>query len=43
MAERGRVRHPDHPIYMPYTHNFLTRGNGHRILISDIQLLQWYF
>ena len=27
---------------MPYTHNFLTRGNGHRILISDIQLLQWY-
>ncbi len=28
---------------MPYTHNFLTRGNGHRILISDIQLLQWYF
>ena len=29
-------------IYMPYTHNFLTRGNGHRILISDIQLLQWY-
>ena len=29
-------------IYMPYTHNVLTRGNGHRILISDIQLLQWY-
>jgi hypothetical protein len=29
-------------IYMPYTHNFLTRGNGHRILISDLQLLQWY-
>jgi hypothetical protein len=29
-------------VYMPYTHNFLTRGNGHRILISDIQLLQWY-
>ena len=28
-------------VYMPYTHNFLTRGNGHRILISDIQLLQW--
>jgi hypothetical protein len=27
-------------IYMPYTHNFLTRGNGHRILISDLQLLQ---
>ena len=27
---------------MPYTHNFLTRGNGHRILISDLQLLQWY-
>ena len=27
---------------MPYTHSFLTRGNGHRILISDIQLLQWY-
>jgi hypothetical protein len=29
-------------IYMPYNHSFLTRGNGHRILISDIQLLQWY-
>jgi hypothetical protein len=29
-------------IYMPYNHNFLTRGNGHRVLISDIQLLQWY-
>ena len=29
-------------VYMPYTHNFLTRGNGHRILVSDIQLLQWY-
>ena len=29
-------------IYLPYTHNVLTRGNGHRILISDIQLLQWY-
>ena len=29
-------------IYMPYTHSFLTRGNGHRILISDLQLLQWY-
>ena len=29
-------------ICMPYTHNFLTRGNGHRILISDLQLLQWY-
>jgi hypothetical protein len=29
-------------IYMPYAHNFLTRGNGHRVLISDIQLLQWY-
>ena len=25
-----------------YIHNFLTRGNGHRILIPDIQLLQWY-
>ena len=25
---------------MPYTHNFLTRGNGNRILISDLQLLQ---
>ena len=29
-------------IYLPHTHNVLTRGNGHRILISDIQLLQWY-
>jgi hypothetical protein len=29
-------------IYLPYTHNVLTRGNRHRILISDIQLLQWY-
>ncbi len=29
-------------IYMPYNHSFLTRGNGHRVLISDIQLLQWY-
>jgi hypothetical protein len=28
---------------MPYIHNFLTRDNGHRILISDIQLLQWFF
>ncbi len=27
---------------MPCTHCFLKRGNGHRILISDIQLLQWY-
>ncbi len=26
---------------MPYSHSFLTRGNGHRVLISDIQLLQW--
>ncbi len=29
-------------IYMPYSHSFLTRGNGHRVLISDVQLLQWY-
>jgi hypothetical protein len=29
-------------IYMPYTHSFLVRGNGHRVLISDLQLLQWY-
>ena len=29
-------------IYMPYTHKVLTRGGGHRILISDVQLLQWY-
>ena len=29
-------------VYMSYTNSFLTRGNGHRILISDIQLLQWY-
>jgi hypothetical protein len=29
-------------VYMPYTHATLVRGNGHRILISDIQLLQWY-
>ena len=29
-------------IYMPYTHNFLARSNGHRIHISDIQFLQWY-
>ena len=29
-------------IYMPYTHSFLVRGNGHRVLISDVQLLQWY-
>ena len=29
-------------VYMPYTHSFLTRGNGHRILISANQLLQWY-
>ena len=27
---------------MPYNHSFLTRGNGHRVLISDIQLLKWY-
>ena len=27
---------------MPYNHSFLTRGNGHRVLISDIQLLPWY-
>ena len=27
---------------MPYTHSFLVRSNGHRILISDVQLLQWY-
>jgi hypothetical protein len=27
---------------MPYTHKILTRGGGHRILISDVQLLQWY-
>ena len=25
-------------MYMPY----LVRGNGHRVLISDLQLLQWY-
>jgi hypothetical protein len=29
-------------IYMPYSHSFLTRGNGHRVLISDVQLLQCY-
>jgi hypothetical protein len=29
-------------VYMPYTHSTLVRGNGHRILISDIQLFQWY-
>ena len=29
-------------IYMPYTHSILTRGNGHRVVISDLQLLQWY-
>jgi hypothetical protein len=29
-------------IYMPYSHRFLTRGNGHRVLISDVKLLQWY-
>jgi hypothetical protein len=29
-------------VYMPYTHSTLVRVNGHRILISDIQLLQWY-
>ena len=29
-------------VYMPYTHSILTRGNGHRVLISDLQLLQWY-
>ena len=29
-------------IYMPYSHSFLTRGKGHRVLISDVQLLQWY-
>ena len=27
-------------IFMPYTHNILTRSNGHRILILDTQLLQ---
>ena len=29
-------------IYMPYSRSFLARGNGHRVLISDVQLLQWY-
>ena len=29
-------------VYMPYTHSTLVRRNGHRILISDIQLLRWY-
>ena len=29
-------------VYLPYTHSVLTRGNSHRILISDQQLLQWY-
>eukprot|EP01036_Dinobryon_divergens_P061786 gene61786-biopygen27880 len=29
-------------VYMPYTHSFVVRGNGHRVLISDLQLLQWY-
>ena len=29
-------------VYLPYTHSILTRGNSHRILISDQQLLQWY-
>ncbi len=27
-------------VYLPYTHSVLTRGNSHRILISDLQLLQ---
>ena len=29
-------------VYLPYIHSVLTRGNSHRILISDLQLLQWY-
>ncbi len=29
-------------VYMPYTHSTLVRGNGHRVLISDLQLLHWY-
>ena len=29
-------------IYMPYNHSFLTPGNVHRVVISDIQLLQCY-
>jgi hypothetical protein len=27
---------------MPYTHSILTRGNGHRVVISDLQLRQWF-
>ena len=26
-------------VYLPYMHSVLTRGNSHRILISDLQLL----
>ena len=29
-------------VYLPYTHSVFPRGNSHRILISDQQLLQWY-
>jgi hypothetical protein len=29
-------------VYLPYTHSVLTRSNSHRILISDLQLLQSY-
>jgi hypothetical protein len=29
-------------VYLPYMHSVLTRGNSQRILIADLQLLQWY-
>ena len=40
--EDSSVKGDGSVIYMPYSHTFLTpRGNGYRVLISDVQLLQW--
>ena len=35
MGDEGSVKGGS-LIYMPYSHSFLTRGNGHRVQISDV-------
>ena len=42
MGDEDSVKGGGSVIYMPYSHSFLSRGNGHRVIISDVQLLRWY-
>ena len=29
-------------VYQPYSHNIITRGDVHRVRISEIELMEWY-